>query len=177
MNVSVPFSAPAFEPVHGASRKSIFFSASSFAMHELSSGETVLQSTTTNPACAPCTNPFGPRMTLRDIAVSPTQRKTHSLSLPTASGESQNFAPTDAASCLALLWLCDQTDKVWPAPANWRAIGPPMIPNPRNPSFAMKRSPPCFELTFHKITEQQTRMHTEALPNQWPRSTKCCAAG
>src|ERR1700733_2230586 len=117
MNVSVPFSAPAFEPVHGASRKSIFFSASSFAMHELSCGDTVLQSTMTNPACALWTNPFGSRMTLRDMAVSPTQRKTHSLCLATASGDSQKFAPTDAANCLALLWLCDQTDKVWPAPA------------------------------------------------------------
>ena len=80
MNVSVPPSAPGFDPVHGASRKWKPLFASFEPIARLDDGETVLASTTTAPAFAPCAIPFSPRMRFSDIALSPTQRNTHSAS-------------------------------------------------------------------------------------------------
>ena len=55
----------------------------------LSLGETVDASTITVPFFAPSTRPFGPRITWRDMAVSPTHRKMQSACSATFLGVAQ----------------------------------------------------------------------------------------
>ena len=79
MKVRVPFSAPGVEPVQGASRKSMPLLAKRVAdARGWRSGEMVLASTTTAPGLRAFDDAVGPRMTLRDMAVLPTHRNTHS---------------------------------------------------------------------------------------------------
>ena len=146
MKVSVPPSAPPFDPVQGASRNSMPMASSSAAIWLLSSGDTVLQSAMTYPRLAPLARPLAPlarplspRMTPRDMAVSPTQRKAQSLFSATCFGVAQKRAPVEAASSFALFWLLDHTATSWPAMTRCRAMGPPMMPSPKNPSFATRR--------------------------------------
>jgi hypothetical protein len=87
---------------------------SSSAIWVLSSGETVLQSAITNPFFAPFTRPFSPRMTPRDMAVSPTHRKAQSLFCATSMGVAQNNAPAESARSFAFFWLFDHTATLWP---------------------------------------------------------------
>src|SRR5665213_102407 len=103
MKVKVPASAPAFDPVQGAPKNSIFLLRSSSAIRQLSEGETVLQSTTAEPGEAPCTRPSLPKMTSRDMAVSPTQTKTQSLFFATSAGVAQTVACIESAIPFALL--------------------------------------------------------------------------
>ncbi len=58
-------------------------------MLRLASGEMVLALATTVPGRAPAAMPLAPRTTSRDMAVSPTHRKTHSANSPTWVGVSQ----------------------------------------------------------------------------------------
>src|SRR5207253_1200512 len=78
-----------------------------------------------------------------DIAESPTQRKTHSACPATSFGVAQALPPAAfpfvsaaIASALPLEW--DQRATSCPALIRLRAMGPPMSPSPRNPSFAIK---------------------------------------
>ena len=73
MNVSVAPSAPPFDPVQGASRKSAPLAANAAPICLLTVGEIVLQSAVTLPGRAPARMPFGPSATERDISGSPTQ--------------------------------------------------------------------------------------------------------
>src|SRR5882757_425004 len=102
IKVSVPFSAPAFEPVQGASRKSMPDADNSSAIWRLSFGEIVLQSAMTRPFFAPAARPSLPKITSRDIAVSPTQRNTQSLAAATSRGVAHGLPPS--ASALPLLY-------------------------------------------------------------------------
>src|SRR5260370_28232484 len=133
IKVRVPFSAPAFEPVQGASRKSMPDTNSFSAIWRLSLGEIVLQSAMTRPFFAPAARPSLPKITSRDIDVSPTQRNTQSLSSATSRGVAHALLPS--ASALPLLY--DQSATSWPAPKSRFAMGPPMMPSPRNTSFAI----------------------------------------
>src|ERR1039458_2595631 len=86
MKVSDAPSAPAFDPEHGASRKSMPCFASSAETLRLSEGDTVLQSTIVSAPERPLAKPSGPRIASVDILVLPTHRNTHSLRLATSAG-------------------------------------------------------------------------------------------
>src|ERR1700761_8648408 len=104
MKVRVPASAPPFDPVQGASRNAMPFSASSAAMARLADGETVLQSTMVDPLAAVSARPSLPRITFRDISVLPTQRKIKSLCRATSAGVAHATPPLGASiSAFALL--------------------------------------------------------------------------
>jgi hypothetical protein len=71
--VSVPFSAPGFEPVQGASKKWAPLAANIAPISTLSAGDTVLQSAVTLLGRMPSSSPALPVLTSRAIAVVPTQ--------------------------------------------------------------------------------------------------------
>src|SRR5579859_6066162 len=98
----------------------------------------VLQSATIVPGAAPAMTPLASRSTLRDIAVSPTHRNTHSDNAATSRGDSQAVPFPSAASFSALPAVCDHNATSWPAINSLRAIDCPIRPNPRNPSFAIR---------------------------------------
>ena len=104
-------------------------------------GETVLQSTMIVPGFAFSISPSLPRMHSRDISVSPTQRKMMSLAAATSAGVLQAVAFPPPASFCALSAVNDQRATVCPASIRCCAIGPPMMPRPRNPTFAMMKIP------------------------------------
>src|SRR5579872_2467270 len=97
----------------------------------------VLASATMAPDLTPSITPSGPRLTCSDIAVSPTHRKTHSAFCATSFGVAQNLPFSAAASSFAFAAVFDQSATSCPARKRLRAIGYPMIPRPRNPSFAI----------------------------------------
>ncbi len=137
--------APGVEPVQGAPRKSMPAFASSSCTWRLEAGLTVLASTTISPLLPPSLTPSGPRMTCSDISESPTQRKTHSACWATSAGVAQAFPPS-AASFSAFPFEFDQSATSCPALIRLRAIGAPISPSPRNPSFAIKEDCTSYRL-------------------------------
>src|SRR5262245_60458320 len=115
MKVRVPPSAPGFEPVQGASRKSMPFLASAVAILRLADGETVLASTTTDPGFAVWMMPSEPRMAFSDISVSPTHKNMQSDFAPTSAGVAHAVPFPLAANSVALEAVCDHNDTSCPA--------------------------------------------------------------
>src|SRR5437588_736637 len=109
MKVSVPASAPGFEPVQGASKNGIPILESSSWIRRETVGATVLASTTMVPGLAPLQIPSGPRIAFSDISESPTQRKTTSDCEPTSAGVLQATPSPVAASSAALPGVWDQS--------------------------------------------------------------------
>src|SRR5580693_8044604 len=109
-------------------------------MARLADGEMVLASATTVPGLAPSITPAGPSSTSSDIFVSPTHRKIKSASAPTCFGESHTNPFSSSASCFALLAVFDHNATRCPARKRFRAIGYPIKPSPRNPSFAIREN-------------------------------------
>src|SRR5580698_9206255 len=89
-------------------------------------------------------------MTVSDMAESPTQRKTHSACCATSAGVAQALPPASAASFLAFPSECDQSATSCPALRRLRAMGAPISPSPRNPSFAIKEDCTCLILNPRK---------------------------
>ncbi len=104
----MPFSAPGFDPVHGASRNLIPKAASSVPISRLMLGDIVLASTTTVPGLALFAMPFSPVITLRDMSESPTQRKMQSDCAPTSAGVAQTTPSPFFAISVAFAAVCDQ---------------------------------------------------------------------
>src|SRR5665213_326913 len=116
MNVSVALSAPACDHEHGASRKSVPIVFNSAPIRLLSLTEIVLQSTIVNGPLFPAASPSAPRITSRDIFVSPTHRNAHSLRLATSAGLAHAVAPfPSAAIASALPFVCDHSATSCPA--------------------------------------------------------------
>ena len=92
MKVRFPLSAPGVEPVQGASSISTPFRLRIAPIFRLSLGLIVLASATTVPSRPPAPTPSGPRMTVRAICVSPTQRNTQSAFSATSFGVAQQSA-------------------------------------------------------------------------------------
>ncbi len=73
MNVSVPFSAPGFDPVQGASRKCAPLAANAEPISRLTAGAMVLQSAMIAPVRTPSSKPSRPMVMCRAMSLSPTQ--------------------------------------------------------------------------------------------------------
>src|SRR5579871_3661573 len=125
IKVKVPALAPGVEPVQGTSIYRTPFLANSAPIFRLPLGEIVLASATMVPALTPSITPPEPRFTCSDIAVSPTQRKTHSAFCAASLGLEQNLPFSAAASSFALSAVCDHNATSCPARRRLRAIGYP----------------------------------------------------
>src|SRR5579862_9256652 len=148
IKVSVPPVAPGVEPVQGASRKCTPLAVSLAPILRLALGEMVEASAITLPACAPSMAPPGPRITSSDMAVSPTHTNVHSACAATCLGVSQKVPFSAAASSLALAAVFDHSATWCPARNKLRAIGYPISPKPRKPSFAIdssRRNPQLYD--------------------------------
>jgi hypothetical protein len=107
MKVSVPLSAAGVLPVTGASRYSTPISFSLAATLTSVSGDTVEQSTTTDPLLNPSTSPSLPKTTCSTSEESGSISSTTSDLSATSFGDLAGNAPIDASSStgpLLLLW-------------------------------------------------------------------------
>src|ERR1700733_5687191 len=133
MKTRSPDSAPQVPPVTGASRKSTARWAQSAATRRSSSGETVLESTSTLPLRNPSRTPSVPQRMLSSAGGSLTMVMTKSEAAATARGDSAQRAPSCKRSS-ALLAVRFQTVSGNPALSKLRPMGLPISPSPISPT-------------------------------------------
>src|SRR5215831_18603222 len=96
----------------------------------------VLMSITTPPRRNPSATPFAPSMTCLTCCGSGSMVTTTSLAAPTSFGDPTALAPTAVSRATASA-LKSYTVSGCPRLAMFCAMGPPMTPNPINPTFSM----------------------------------------
>src|SRR6266851_3362233 len=126
IKMSVPFSAPDFDPVTGASTylaPRAFTRSPNFLVAE---GEIVLESTTTMPSLSDSSTPCGPNKTCSTALVSETHIHTTSAPLAASAGDAAMRAPSTSLPGERF-----QAATSWPAFSRFAAIGRPIIPRPK----------------------------------------------
>src|SRR2546423_7098606 len=140
MIVSVPSSARGREPVTGASRKRMLSAARRSRILTLTSGAIVDMSMAHAPCRIPSAAPLSPNITSSTSGPSGTIVIVMSPRSAAAAGVGAGWAPYSAANASAREGVRFQTVTSNPARTRFAAIGPPMIPRPRNATrsgFAM----------------------------------------
>ena len=131
ITVSVPFSAPIFPPLTGASMKSMPRSASSAASRRDVAGSPEVQSTSTEPLASPPSSPSGAWTSASTSRELGTHVTTTSAARAASAGVAATAAVVSAAKARALSALRFHTVSVNGGTARCRAIGVPMAPRPR----------------------------------------------
>ena len=120
MIASWPFSAPAWPPETGASRKNAPRAAASAAISRASLADAVVWSTTIAPLCsAGSASPT----TWRTSSSLPTQSATSSAPITASAIVAAALPPNSTAHFSALAGVRLKTATSWPARARWPAIG------------------------------------------------------
>src|SRR3990172_7958332 len=142
MKTSAPFSAPQVPPVTGASRNLTPRSAQAAATRRASTGDTVLESTSTLPRRRSPTAPCSPHRICSSAGGSLTMVMSTSAAAAASRGEAAASAPcaTNGPTRDAVRF---HTVTAKPAFRRLAAIGRPIKPNPMNPTagFATRASP------------------------------------
>src|SRR3990172_8120230 len=131
---SVPPAAPAGPPLTGASSTATPLAANSSCRRRITLGALVERSNQAVPGAMPASSPSSPSATASTSTGPGSEVKTTSDASPTWRGVSAQRQPAStwrAPASSRMSW----TTTSWPALRTFRAMLPPIVPSPMNPTF------------------------------------------